>query len=87
MIRIAMRREFNAELMRCQFLLQGDTGRVQRTGMLQPFWPVQHYHDLGLFFQVSLPDSNETLCMFNRQRELTLPRLTAAFTGTSSAYV
>ena len=49
--------------------------------------PVQHYHDLGLFFQVSLPDSNETLCMLNRQRELTLPHLIAAFTATISAYV
>ena len=39
-------------------------------------WPVRHYHyhDLGLFFQVSLPNSNEPFCMLNRQRELTLPR-------------
>ena len=38
-------------------------------------------------FQVSLPDSNEPLCMLNHQRELTLPRLTAAPTATSSAYL
>ena len=41
---------------------------------------LQHYHDLGMF--LSLPDSNETLCMLNRQRELTLPRPTAAPTAT-----
>ena len=38
------------------------------------------------YFSSFLPDSNEPLCVSNRQRELTLPRLTAAFTGTSSAY-
>ena len=27
--------------------------------------PYSHYHDLGMLFQVSLPDSNETLCMLN----------------------
>ena len=37
-------------------------------------------------FQASLPDSNETLCTLNRQRELTLPRLTAAPTATKSAW-
>ena len=45
------------------------------------------YHDLGLCFQASLPDSNETLRMLNRHRELTLPRPTAAPTVTSSACV
>ena len=35
-------------------------------------------------FTSSLPDSNEILCMLNRQRELTLPRPTAAPTATSS---
>ena len=35
----------------------------------------------------SLPDSNEPLCVLNRQRELALPRLTAAPTATSSAYL
>ena len=49
-------------------------------------WPVQHYYDLGMFSS-SLPDSNETLCMSNRQRELTLPRATAAPTATSSTYI
>ena len=38
-------------------------------------------------FSSSLPNSNETLCMLNRQRELTLRRSTAAPTVTGSAYV
>ena len=37
--------------------------------------------------QAPLPDSNEPFCMLNRHRELTLPRLTAAPTVTSSAHV
>ena len=38
-------------------------------------------------FQVSLlPNSNATLCMLNRQRELTLPRSTAAPTAASFTY-
>ena len=36
--------------------------------------------------QVSFPDSNDPFCMLNHQRELTLARLTAAPTATSSAY-
>ena len=39
------------------------------------------------YFSSSLPDSNEPLCVLNRQRELALPRLTAAPTATSSAYI
>ena len=39
---------------------------------------------LGLF-PSSFPDSNEPFCMLNHQRELTLPRLTAAPTANSSA--
>ena len=34
--------------------------------------------------QVSLPNSDETPCVLDRQRELTLPRPTAAPTVTSS---
>ena len=30
------------------------------------FWPVQHYHDLGMGFKSSLQNSNETVCMLNR---------------------
>ena len=47
--------------------------------------PVQHYHDLGIIFESSSQDSNGTFCVLNRQRELTLPRLTATPTATSSA--
>ena len=38
-------------------------------------------------FPSSLPDSNEPFCMLNRHRELPLPRLPAAPTATSSAYI
>ena len=38
-------------------------------------------------FKSPSPNSNETLCMLNRQRELTPPRPTAAPTATSSMYV
>ena len=37
--------------------------------------------------EAAVPDSNEPFCMLNRQHELTLPRLTAAPTATSSAHV
>ena len=37
------------------------------------------------YFPGALPDSNETLCMLNRQRELPLPRPTTAPTATSPA--
>ena len=50
-------------------------------------WPVQHYHDLGMFFKSCLPNSNETLRMLNRQRELTLSHPTVAPTATSSTYI
>ena len=36
-------------------------------------------------FQASLPNSNQTSCMLNRQRELTLLRPTATTTATNSA--
>ena len=42
--------------------------------------------DLGSFSS-SLPNSNETFCMLDRQRELTLRCPTVALTATSSAYV
>ena len=45
-----------------------------------------HYYDLGSFSS-SFLNSNETFCMLNRQRELTLRRSTAAPTASSSAYV
>ena len=48
--------------------------------------PVQHHYDLGWFLS-SLPDSNETLCMLNRQRELTLSHPTVAPTATSRTFV
>ena len=37
-------------------------------------------------FPRALADSNETFCLLNHQRELTLPRLSAAPTSTSSKY-
>ena len=46
--------------------------------------PVQHYYDLGLFSSY-LPNSNHTFCMLNRQRKLTLLRLTETPTANSSA--
>ena len=59
--------------------------QARRRRARDPQRPVQHYYDLGLFSS-SLQNSNETFCMLNRQRELTLPRLTAAPTATSCAY-
>ena len=38
-------------------------------------------------FTLSIQNSNETFCMLKHQRELTLPRPTAAPTASSSAYV
>ena len=45
--------------------------------------PVQHYYDLGMFSS-SLPNSYDTLCMLNRQRERTLSRPTVAPTAAGS---
>ena len=45
--------------------------------------PVQHDYDLGSFSS-PLPDSNDTSCMLNRQRELTVAHPTVAGTATSS---
>ena len=39
------------------------------------------------WFPSSLPDSDGPLCMSNRHCEVTLPRLTAAFTAIRSGYV
>ena len=44
--------------------------------------PVLHYYDP---WSTSLPNSNETFCVLNRQRALTLLRPTATPTATSSA--
>ena len=55
------------------------------TSPRHPFGPSSTTTILGEF-RSPLPDSNEPLRMLNRQREVTLPRLTAAFTATSYAY-
>ena len=49
--------------------------------------PVQHYYDLGLIPKLLPRLERPILHVKNHQRELTLPRLTAAPTATTLAYM
>ena len=49
--------------------------------------PAQHYHDPGMLSSLPPELNGDTLCMLNRQRELTRSHPTVAPTATSSTHI